>query len=55
VRALEAAHEKAIIHGDLKPVNVKITHDGKVKVNGDQKVQIYDEPTSRDLKLIGRH
>ncbi len=30
--ALEAAHEKGIIHGDLKPANVKITPEGVVKV-----------------------
>jgi len=30
--ALEAAHEKGIIHLDLKPANVKITPEGKVKV-----------------------
>src|SRR6202023_1309814 len=30
--ALEAAHEKAIIHCDLKPGNVKLTPEGKVKV-----------------------
>ena len=30
--ALEAAHEKGIIHCDLKPANVKLTPEGKVKV-----------------------
>src|SRR5262245_11705443 len=30
--ALEAAHEKGITHRDLKPQNVKVTPEGKVKV-----------------------
>jgi serine/threonine-protein kinase len=30
--ALEAAHEKGVVHRDLTPANVKIASDGKVKV-----------------------
>jgi serine/threonine-protein kinase len=30
--ALEAAHRQAIIHRDVKPANIKVRHDGSVKV-----------------------
>ena len=32
IDGIEAAHEKNVIHCDLKPANVKITHDGVVKI-----------------------
>lgn len=31
-QALEAAHAKGILHGDLKPQNIKLTPEGKVKL-----------------------
>ena len=34
LRALEAAHEHGLVHGDLKPGNLLVTADGRLKVTG---------------------
>ena len=34
LRALEAAHEHGVVHGDLKPSNLLVTADGRLKVAG---------------------
>jgi eukaryotic-like serine/threonine-protein kinase len=50
--ALHVAHRKGIIHGDVKPANILITEDGKVKLTDFGMARLASRDT-KDTPLLG--
>ncbi len=50
--ALAAAHRKGVIHGDVKPANILITNDGRVKLSDFGMARLQSRDT-KDSPLVG--
>jgi serine/threonine protein kinase len=50
--ALRGAHRAGVIHGDIKPANILVTEDGKVKL-GDFGIARFATQVSRSGQLLG--
>lgn|GEM_PF-332666 len=54
VEALEAAHERGLAHGDMRPQNILIGPDGQVKVTGFGSAAAQTRVVVRDSNLFSR-